>query len=791
MSIYGLAWMQNGITYNGEICPLTYDMTSQFMPNIASLRYVLKGDNSIFFNWGCDMGGDYYSLFALTMFSPYNLLSIFWQLSDMPNAIYVITLFKVGSCGLSFCFFIRYALKKQLNRWGDIAFCCCYALMSYTFSYGSCMIWFDTLIVLPICLIFVEKIIYKKNPIPYSFTLAWLICVNYYMAYAAGLYVFLYFMYDLISQGSMLDLRESAKRIADFIIYSLLGILISMPVVFAPLLRMADKVTRDSLFVEGEEKYASETTALYEKMKALLPQNYYSLENTGVPYIYCGTIIILMTLLFFFTSKNTRRKIASLVLILPIAMGFAFEPCNLFWQSFQASHGYPYRYSYLFSTSLIIVAYKYYYEISQEEYSRRSTMIASCIIVYTFCEIYLNGTFIISQIDDEQGYLSRKGYDLLYQEQIQLIEIATNDAAEDDGFYRIAEDDGLIARNNAIMYNYSGTGYFSSCNNSLITDFLCAMGCDSSLRIENTSSGTPFMNSILSIKYILSMEEMQSPYIGIGEIEWDGAKAYVYKNPYAISTPAVLIDGEFASSFIEPGSHPYKVNSDFFSVFSNDTMYKTVECIGYLGDNSLEILIEKTDLLDSTIYIYLGDMEQNNGNEYSASVYTIDRTIRNANKGLKKKTIALSRKLYTAGQDFLLIIGNVNNTYSENSVIYQIDYGVMEKATSDLKKNGLQNFTVSKNGFSGEIISESAKTLIFTLPYEKGFRVYVDGQRLDTFQALDVFLAVNVDKGEHLVEVCYVPYGFETGIVIGCVGICAFHWLYYTRKKELLKLAEL
>ena len=53
------------------------DMQSQFMEFLASLRYTINGDNSIFYSWSRSLGGNYLGLYAYYLASPLSWITIF------------------------------------------------------------------------------------------------------------------------------------------------------------------------------------------------------------------------------------------------------------------------------------------------------------------------------------------------------------------------------------------------------------------------------------------------------------------------------------------------------------------------------------------------------------------------------------------------------------------------------------------------------------------------------------------------------------------------------------------
>lgn len=61
------------------------------------------------------------------------------------------------------------------------------------------------------------------------------------------------------------------------------------------------------------------------------------------------------------------------------------------------------------------------------------------------------------------------------------------------------------------------------------------------------------------------------------------------------------------------------------------------------------------------------------------------------------------------------------------------------------------------------------RDLFTTIPYDAGWTVKVDGQRVETYGVADALLAFDVGAGEHTVELSYSTPGLLMGIFISVV----------------------
>ena len=105
--------------------------------------------------------------------------------------------------------------------------------------------------------------------------------------------------------------------------------------------------------------------------------------------------------------------------------------------------------------------------------------------------------------------------------------------------------------------------------------------------------------------------------------------------------------------------------------------------------------------------------------------------------------------------------------------IYAVLMQDYEQDINNLRKS---NFEVVeyKNGYlKGNAKVETDGILQFSTIYNKGWKVYVDGEETNTFIANKYFLGIKINQGEHIIELKYsTPYQKE-GIIISIIGILA------------------
>lgn len=102
-----------------------------------------------------------------------------------------------------------------------------------------------------------------------------------------------------------------------------------------------------------------------------------------------------------------------------------------------------------------------------------------------------------------------------------------------------------------------------------------------------------------------------------------------------------------------------------------------------------------------------------------------------------------------------------------------------------LEENTLENISFPVNRIKGNISLDENKILFFGIPFDKGWKVYVDGKEERLYRANIAFMAVPLTKGEHDIELCYTTPGIVLGMVISIIGIGLFAiWILLNKRKK-------
>ena len=346
----------------GDGSVLVLDLNAQYVYFYEALRDFVWGDNSLLYSFSRQLGGEFMGIYAYYIASPFSYLVALFPKARMLEALLFIFLLKTGLCGLSCGYYLKKTTDaSKLKRTNVIIFSVMYALCSYAVVQQNNSMWIDALIWLPILTLAIENLIkYRKFKL-YVISLAMIIMSNFYIGYMSCIYVALYFFYYYIAKsgsGENNPIKEKthfAKTLLRIIIYSIIGVGIAAVIIFTAYYSLTfGKTTFTDPSWKIELKFD-----MMDYLTKFLPGSYDTVRRAGLPFVYCGVLVLFMLPVYFISSKiSNREKIMSGVMIAVFSLSFMISVVDLVWHGFQEPNWLNYRYSFMLSFLMIVMAYK-------------------------------------------------------------------------------------------------------------------------------------------------------------------------------------------------------------------------------------------------------------------------------------------------------------------------------------------------------------------------------------------------------------------------------------------------
>ena len=353
-----LIYLARGHHPFGDGCVLVLDLNGQYVWFFEALRNFVRGDADLLYSFSRQLGGEFMGIYAYYLASPLSFFVSLFPTERMLEALLALFMLKGSLCGLTFGFYMHKTSKKP-NKLAIVIFAASYALCSYAIIQQHNTMWIDAAIWLPLITLGIENIIKHGKFKLYVISLAIAIFSNYYIGYMlciyCAIYFFVYYFGSSAKYGNnptreKLHFLRSLVRIVG---YSILAIGIAAVIIFSAYYSLNFGKTT---FTDPNWKFEWKFD-LMDFFFKLQPASYYTVRPEGLPFIYCGMLTLLLIPSYFASKKFTvREKICSLILLLILFFSFSINIVDLVWHGFQKPNWLNYRYSFMFSFYLCVLA---------------------------------------------------------------------------------------------------------------------------------------------------------------------------------------------------------------------------------------------------------------------------------------------------------------------------------------------------------------------------------------------------------------------------------------------------
>lgn len=738
---------------------LNYDMLQQYVPFFVSLRSIVSGDNSIFYNWSAGLGGDYWGLYFYYLASPFSWITLLWDVKDIPTAIYFLTLIKIGFCGLSFSIFLMHRTTADATKktHGIILFSCCYALMSYNMMYNMCLMWIDGVIMLPLVMLGLDRIVNRKKTILFVLMLSVACIINYYTAFMIGLFSILYLLY-LLSDAGFLNRSNISKTLIvlkNYILNSLLAIGTSA-VVLLPVFILLTKGKLTS-YNAGSKRILMHS--LIDILKRIVVNDYDTITSEGLPLLFCGTASVVLFILFLFNSRNNIQKLTISIFIISILLiSFWLRPLNIIWHGFREPESFPHRFSFVWGFYILQGAERGYAVLCQWGQKYKRYLIAG-IWMITAVELFMTAGIYRAGINVETANINRTEFVNSILKKSEYIDHI--DAQAGGNIYRI-EDQNMLTYNDAYLYGYNGIQSFTSTYNSEVLEFMKAIGYTQyQYKIQDTGR-TLASDSLLGVKYV------------VGAIV----------NEYALPIGFVINDVN-SSPIMEWENNPFSnINTVYSNLIGDETsIYHNLECDVVQSDkNEASVTFNYSGNEELYMYLYL-DTENIIPGEKIISISCNDTQI----DSFELEKTCIKRLEYSIkGENCIKLYGDIDDIPFD-VYIAAFDKDKLISSINKIKDNGTIVESCYQNGnYKGHIDVKNSGRFIITIPYYESMDIIVDGVKVKTEKFVGVFPSVKITEGEHLIEMKYRPPELVLGSIISLFSIIIVlvnitHFWYYCK----------
>lgn len=397
-------------------------------------------------------------------------------------------------------------------------------------------------------------------------------------------------------------------------------------------------------------------------------------------------------------------------------------------------------------------------------------------------------------------YVSTESMESIYSAEIR--ELVDKTIASDSSFYRFANDSAKDATVNRIYgSDYYTANAYSSINNSYYRNFRFETSLSENSFRNNaiqTQPNNEIFNTLMGCRYRIS----DNTEAMLGEIRVDNSGGfYLFRNDnvlpvgysssdiiseecfgkldFAARTEALLnsivipqtTDNTFVSSKTEKLGSSYTVSGDITNISKINGAYEIKSETPFTVKAALaEPVSGKLILLKFRADNRIGKKSERD--DISVTINGVKNTLSDPEWKYNNKNYEFT---YVLSSDKpvkeLVFEFSEGNYLISDFEAYTLDEAALSEARSVKDEFVIDSETMGGDSFSGSINVSSDGWFNISIPYDKGFEIFVDGVKTEYFCTNTAFIGFPVKKGEHFITIKYRSPGMTAGLLV-TIGGC-------------------
>ncbi len=805
-----------GIYPFGDNCILHIDMYHQYCPFFMEFQDKLKEGGSLLFSWNLGLGTDFFATYIYYLASPLN-----WLLFLCPRGLVIefmtLTIWaKIALAGLFFFLFLKekYNLIGKDGRYHAstaapaLVFSTAYAFSGFVATYSWNIMWMDSIALAPLIVLGLERLVKKNRPALYYVSLALSIFCNYYISMIICIFLVIYF-------GLLFLEQKKGKLMAcvRFAWYSLLaggtGTIFLIPE--AKILSYSS--SSGNSWPEAMEWYFG----IVEELSRLCVVAEPYTGNNYWPNLYCGVFTVLLVCMYVLNTRiKWSEKIPRILVLILFMISFANNYLDLIWHGLRFPRSLPARQSFLFIFMMLMIGFETYrkrkgnkvwhvllsmfvclvglvasYGKADFEVTGEIAFILTgifllayglCFLIHHFGdrkiratirgfafglamgEVFLNMAVTGFYSLDRTAYLSKMND---YEHLIELAESDARAEAEDGTtiFYRI-EDTERKTKNDSALYGYPSGTIFSTIMDISVSHFYQSVYMEGGANYYCYNGATPILSSMLSVKY--SMSDNPDGTNALRTLVGNSGEYYLYENKYCLPLGFIMSEDAVEEWKDDVSGKTANINALATALGANTALLSmaSVEMETNPGETVIRVYEDG---------LYYGYYSSCNTNNLNISI--------NGGEGVQYGKTT-HRYLFELGDCKAGDVIRISNNAGEavRFTVLKMNMDALDTAYETLCQQTMVTESYSDTQIKGHIQVEEAGRLIFSIPSEEGWTLYVDGKETEMTAFKDTFLSVHLDEGYHTIELKYMTPGLITGAIITSACVALFCATMFVRR---------
>lgn len=815
--LLSIVYVLLNITPFGDSSLLTTDLNGQYTSFFAYLKRSLIGNDNLTYSFSKTISGEMIGITSYYLISPFNLIFLLFEIETFPLAITLLTLLKTGSAGVTMFYYLS---KKDFSSIMNLLFSTSYAMSGYMVVYQQNIMWLDGVVLLPLIVNAVDSIFLNKNKFVYAVVLAMALITNYYIGYMICIFLVIYFISCLTEKNIINDKRDlptNLKVFIDFCLGSIIGGGLAAFILIPSFLSLeGGKAEFDYTNIMSITSNFSVQDFI---SKFVIGSYSYSQLVEGLPNVYISIIVQIFSFLFFLNKKiHWGTKIKYALLLVMIYISFNGSGINLVWHAMNEPIWFPYRYSFLYPFILILMACEFFKNFVLSEIHFRLVGLVGIgllLLVKNKEYEYLNDwkliiTFIIligwlilistlGKVNNKKGlvylmfillsselilnsYISLKSNSYYSNSTFQSFvnsnePIINKYRPKKEDFFRL-EKNYHYSQNDPLLLGYSGLSHYSSSEKQNVIHLLGNLGYRNNGNWASYSYGSSVLSdSLMGVRYKFSKHKLT--YYDFKEQIGD---TYVYENTNYLPMGFITDDLKIIN-YQELNTFQYQNQliksltgiDSILTALNTDSIVKFTSNLKGVSSTFEEFHYKKIDPdKDAYIHFKLVDIENLMVNFFfvsqlldGAEVY-LDGEFLSLHLDTLNHTVNTFKASKNEHIITLKLLGS-QLKYSEE-LFYTHEVSAPEKIKNKVKEKEIHLIEWNPTFIKIKLPEvEDKDVLAFTIPYDKGWKVKIDGEKANVISIDNTLLGVELNKNSDIVELRYVSRGKLLGECISII----------------------
>lgn len=766
----------------------TNDGYAQYMPFLSNFWEVFRNGTSPMYSFDGGLGSNFYLTIAYYLCSPFSFLALLFDRSQIPAAANLIIVVKNIAVAAVMAWYLT-TLSSKPRPWLAACMGIAYGVSYYFLGYAVNFMWMDGIALVPVMLYGLARLDSNRGRLWYMVSLSAAIVSNFYMGAILCIFLALYYVVIHLhfSRTGLVNLTWFAGC---SIVCALISAFILLPVVQGMLMDNASRMSPPQLEIFNDARYV---------LSRLLPNAdvVRITHNRGAINLYMGSIVLFLLVVYILQKSDQPRKKWGLLGLCALY----FAATQISWLNY-AFHGFylqrqvPNRFGFVIALLTGIMAYQVLENLRViRAWKLGIALILSSsffvgAVVYAspdamWLAFLLPAVILLAFMAAEMRKVMLVGLLVLMESLAQMVMCApgTLEASYTDmSLYlrasaRTAGERAEITNNDIVnapmLYGLEGVSAFNSVINPNTAGFLGKLGFASGENYYRFYGYTPVTAGWFGIRSIITnpQDQMPAPFVEKGAL----GRLQLWSHPLSLSWGVTGLD---ENALLTSANKFENINRLFPDAFVLHTVGSSVTTKAEITSQQPDAYSLKSLKAKEPVVITLDSWQAQDAYLYGrmngADTFTVEKNDQEIARNHYEGNIVY---LGSVGpEDKIRVIFQPDSDRETASVNVYAASASPEKTREilyDLQMRSLRNQKVSQNRIEGERFSPQEEKMVFTIPYDKGWKAYVNGTEVPVEAFHDAFVQVPLPAGDNHLVLVFIPQGLQTGLWITLAGLLA------------------